>query len=395
MYFYLKQPNADKPTPIYLILYVKADKKNFKYSTGLKIHPDEWNAESRMPKAKRGAGGILNRRISVQLDKFVCFVDGLKSNLILSELRDLFDNEFRGKVTAKYLNDYFKEFIKEKKKLKSVGQESINKYNYLLDKLTAYQKKRKIKLKYQHLNESFYVDFIGFLRNRYDLYDNSLSRTFNFFKTFLLWSIRRGHPVSMDFKNVSVPKHDTDDIALSFQDLNTLESLKLTGADERARDVFLIGCYSGQRYSDYSVFESADVRSGMIIKRAEKTENPSYIPLHPKLKKLLDKYEWKLPTISSQKFNVNIQRVCKNAGFTELVKKVSFKGNHKKVEKLPRFKMVASHTARRTFITLSAERGMPDHVIMAITGIKDPKTLKKYKKVNKESVQDIADSIWG
>ena len=49
------------------------------------------------------------------------------------------------------------------------------------------------------------------------------------------------------------------------------------------RDMFLIGVYSGQRFSDYSVFEKADVRKGMIIKRAEKTETNSYIPLHPKL----------------------------------------------------------------------------------------------------------------
>ena len=42
--------------------------------------------------------------------------------------------------------------------------------------------------------------------------------------------------------------------------------------------------------------------------------------------------------------------------------------------------MVSSHTARRTFITLSAENNMPDHIIMKIVGISDPKTLIKYKK---------------
>ena len=54
----------------------------------------------------------------------------------------------------------------------------------------------------------------------------------------------------------------------------------------------------------------------MIIKRAEKTETHSFIPLHPKLKTLLDKYDWNLNSISSQKFNPNIQKICKMAGFT-------------------------------------------------------------------------------
>ena len=56
--------------------------------------------------------------------------------------------------------------------------------------------------------------------------------------------------------------------------------------------------------------------------------------------------------------------------------------------------MVGSHTARRTFITIAAEKLMPDHIIMAITGIRDPKTLNKYKKINKESITASAFRIF-
>ena len=148
--------------------------------------------------------------------------------------------------------------------------------------------------------------------------------------------------------------------------------------------------YSGQRYSDYSVFEKADVRDGMIVKRAEKTETHSYIPLHPKLERLLDKYNWELKTVSSQKFNKAIQEICRLAGFDEEVKKTRYFGQKKKIERFHRWEIVTSHTARRTFITLSSEKGMPDHIIMSITGIRDPKTLKKYKKVNLDSVMSQA-----
>ena len=56
--------------------------------------------------------------------------------------------------------------------------------------------------------------------------------------------------------------------------------------------------------------------------------------------------------------------------------------------------MVGSHTARRTFITIAAEKLMPDHIIMSITGIRDPKTLNKYKKINKESITASAFKIF-
>ena len=132
----------------------------------------------------------------------------------------------------------------------------------------------------------------------------------------------------------------------------------------------------------------------MIIKRAEKTETHSFIPLHPKLKSLLDKYDWDLHSIASQKFNPNIQKICKMAGFTEEIKNTVYYGAKKEVVIKQRWQMVASHTARRTFTTIAAEKMMPDHIIISITGIRDPKTLKRYKKVNKDSIMESAFNVF-
>ena len=82
------------------------------------------------------------------------------------------------------------------------------------------------------------------------------------------------------------------------------------------------------------------------------------------------------------------------AGFNEIIKNTIYKGSQKEVIKKQRWEMIGSHTARRTFITIAAEKMMPDHIIMAITGIRDPKTLNKYKKVNKQSIKDSAFNIF-
>ena len=47
-----------------------------------------------------------------------------------------------------------------------------------------------------------------------------------------------------------------------------------------------------------------------------------------------------------------------------------------------------------TFITIAAEKMMPDHIIISITGIRDSKTLKKYKKVNKDSIMESAFNVF-
>ncbi|WP_461644279.1 site-specific integrase [Labilibaculum euxinus] len=193
-----------------------------------------------------------------------------------------------------------------------------------------------------------------------------------------------------------VQKYQPDDIFLNDDEIRKLEIISLSDVKlEIVRDLFLIGVYSGQRFSDYSVFEKEDIHGEMIIKKAEKTETECFIPIHERLKILLDKYEWKLPSISGDRFNILIRKVCKLAGFEEKIKDIIYRGAEKIIIYKPKYEMVSSHTARRTFITLSSEKGMPDHIIMKITGIKEPKTLLKYKKTSQKSVVDSMQKYWG
>ena len=167
-----------------------------------------------------------------------------------------------------------------------------------------------------------------------------------------------GKKVSDDYKKIKINQRETGNIALTYEEIKILETMKLDHRLDLHRDMFLIGLYSGQRFSDYSVFEKADVRDGMIVKRAEKTETNSYIPLHSKLEKLLDKYDWQFRTISSQKFNKAIQKICKKARFNYEVKKTRYLGSKKMIERFQRWEVITSHTARRTFITLSSTKIM-------------------------------------
>ena len=120
----------------------------------------------------------------------------------------------------------------------------------------------------------------------------------------------------------------------------------------------------------------------------------SFIPLTDKLKSILDKYEWVLPKISSQKFNKRIQKICKKLEINEEIKFTYNKGNTRKEEIKQKWEKISSHTARRTYITRAAEDGVADHLIMAVCGIKDPKTLNKYKKINKETLFESTKGIF-
>ena len=394
MYFYLKNKNTNSKSLILLRYYVAKDKKLFQLSTKLSIKPSDWSFDNRMPIVKRGLASVESRQLTNKLnsisEKLQAVLLQYGKDVRVENLKEAFSP----KREKENVEDLFLEFIEERKLQGTVSKSSIQKYNVVFDKYQNFCAKGLTKYKILQLNDDFYVNFLSYMRHEHDLNDNTLSRYLNFFKTFVLWCSRKGIDINMDYKKVSVKKYEADGIALTAEDVKTLEQAVLTGAEEKARDLFLIGVYSGQRFSDYSVFDRADVQGKFIIKRAEKTEKHSYIPLHNKLKDLLDKYDWRLPKISSQKFNVRIQAVCKKLGFDEQIKKTTYRGKKKIVEVLPKWRMVASHTARRTYTTLACEAGIADHFVMAVTGIKDPKTLQKYKKLNKEMLFKSSASFW-
>jgi len=400
MFFYLKQPKSNKLTPIIIQYYVKKEKKLFVKSANISINPIDWSKENRLPRSKRGGDSYKNRRITDKLielnNKLQHVIDTHGNDLTIGHLKEYFNPNKESENKYVYIEDYFTAFIDEKIKVQQVGKPAIQKYKVVLSKILSFQEYTNKKYLLTDFDDTFFQDFIAFLRIEHNLYDNTLHRYINFFKTCLIWCARKGYKINEDYKNISIKRHETNHPHLTKKELKLLEEVELNKADDSARDLFLIGAYTGQRFSDYSIFEKADISSkgDAIVKKAKKTNTISYIPLHPKLKALLDKYEWRLPKISSQKFNKRIQKICKKIGLNNEIKEEREKGKYKNISIYPKWQMIGSHTARRTFITLMSEGGVSDHQIMKITGIKDAKTLKGYKKINMETLIDTTVKFW-
>lgn len=313
-------------------------------------------------------------------------------------LKELFDEEFKQiKRTTKtpFATDYFKHFMDSKKEQKKFTQLSIQKYDNLKNILIEFEKATGHRLRFSNINDDFFSKYTGHLRTERKYQDNTLARHIVFLKSYLNWCTRAGYNTKLDYQAFSSPTRESDHIALTKSELEQIEKVKLDSDQlEEARDLFLIGCYSGQRFSDYSVFEKADIQDGMIIKDSKKMKQKSFIPLHSKLQALLDKYEWVLPKLPAHEFIPLIRTICEKAKMIEDFKRIEYRGNKRETIIQPRYEMVGTHTARRTFITLAAERGIPDHEIMKVTGIRDVKTLHRYKKVNIENLKNSINKMW-
>jgi len=66
---------------------------------------------------------------------------------------------------------------------------------------------------------------------------------------------------------------------LSLAEIARMERLELAGRQARVRDLFLLGCYTGLRWSDLSTLEEATVRNGVLRKTMHKTKRQVAVPI--------------------------------------------------------------------------------------------------------------------
>lgn len=223
-------------------------------------------------------------------------------------------------------------------------------------------------------------------------------------------------PSDMFYRPTVKAQDKAAEIYLTNEELDALYNMELGGLKELVRDLFLIGCYTGQRFSDYSAITKDCVGAtskGVPVLRLTqvKTGKSVVIPiLNDKLVSLLEKYDYTVPEVVDVVFNRYIKDICKKlsesvpslAEFvpTLLTKtekeaeeagRMTFERDSKGRAIKPRYQLVMSHTARRTCITLmhlSGKYTVPQ--MMSVSGHTKPETFFKYLK---QSGDDDANSV--
>lgn len=181
---------------------------------------------------------------------------------------------------------------------------------------------------------------------------------------------------------------DKEIIFLDKSELQKIIDLDVSGAPylQRAKDAFLMLCYTGLRHSDIALNKS-HLRAGFVVKSTQKTDKVVRIPLHAAAKEILEKYDYELPKISQQKLNEYIKILARKAGITEPIEVVSYPGRAKKIEIKEKCDVISTHTGRRTFITYLLSEGLNVHEVMKMTGQSLP-VIMKYAGVIDKKLED-------
>ncbi len=170
---------------------------------------------------------------------------------------------------------------------------------------------------------------------------------------------------------------------------------KKVTAMRKAKDMFLIGAFTGLRYSDYSRLKPANIENGVIRIRNKKTGITTSVPVHWVVQEIIDNgYDFDHP-LFEQKLNDQIKDVAKLAGLDdEVLINRNVGGQDVEIIK-KRYELVSSHTARRSFATNAYRAGIPSIAIMKVTGHKRESTFLRYIRITeKENAEMLKSSTF-
>ena len=235
--------------------------------------------------------------------------------------------------------------------------------------------------------------------------DGTIGRFMKQLKAMLRAAETRGYAVNPAYKSTEFKAQtlDIDAIYLTMQEIEAIEGLDLSlyhpesGHDnqiELARDIFMIGVWTAQRVSDYNNIGRHNIRTIIIDGKEQpivsiqqqKTGHFVEIPCNSKLQAILEKYPDGIPHISEQWLNKYVKILGKLAGIDEMIEIKESRGGEIVTQYYPKYKLICTHTARRTGATLMYLSGIPIYDIMKVTGHRSVATLEKYIRADKLDV---------
>ena len=87
--------------------------------------------------------------------------------------------------------------------------------------------------------------------------------------------------------------------------------------------------------------------------------------------------------------------MCKPVEINDPIERIRYRGAEKISNMYPKYKVISAHTGRKTFATLSLEKGIPAETVMKITGHSDYKSFQRYVKVTEERKRNEMHKAWG
>lgn len=413
--FFLRT-KLDKLAPVYMRI-TDTGGVNLIVKTSFKMVPSYWNEKKQTCKDNILDTEVFTKKKAKEIeDKFTELKDkilfesyDLKGPVTLDWLNETvykyFNKDVPKNETLRQYIDRFYEEAKAGTRLASVG---TTKRRYAYETLRSlkgtklsfemFQDETGRKSNFNDITIDWYNDFLAFYYKR-GCGANYIGKHIKNLKTIMRQAREEGlhNNAEIERRSFKALSEPSESIYLTEKEVAAMYAKDLSdnAVYAKVRDVFLCGVYTAQRYSDYSrinkdmIKEEDGVRYIELIQ--QKTGEKCLIPMRPELETILSRYDYTLPKTFEQKINFNIKEVGKLCGIKEGIVTETFKSGMKVKKTTLKYKLIKTHTARRTGCTLMYLAGVQPIDIMKVSGHKTEKEFLKYIKVGKkETAMNLA-----
>lgn len=381
----------------YLVLrYQYAHGVEVKYSVGAKVAESEWDAQKQRAIQKTKFGGNLELNARLNRLEQACLDIYMENNrgkispedfrkALAVRIGDAAPEKVNVPQPSTFL-EFINEYYLERTQRPGAKKGTLEVLHRVKIKIEDYARDRRCKLEFSEINEAFYRDFYKWLHALpSNLSINYVGKTFEVLKQYVREAESKNLHTDRFYINFRLPKTTVVKITLTFEQLERLNALNLSDTPhlEKTRDLFLIGAYTGLRYSDFTRIRPEHITDHkgekLIVLTTQKTSQMVSVPLHPVLDAVLSKYGYTSPNVVNQRMNRYLKDLGQMIGLTEqkMINK-TVGGKRLEVKKYV-WEMLTTHVARRSFATnYYQEYPTLINSIMQITGHSTEQAFRKY-----------------
>ena len=395
-------------TPI--IARVSFSGKSFKYYIGESIPVKYWNFENQHVRQTMAFVDYIH--INHLIDKIPPVVSKIHLEFKTEGVNPSV-TQFKTRLAARLSDDseseslltFFDKFIESKRSQRA--ENTIKKYITCKNQIIKYSKAKGKTLFFNDINLSFYNDFLAYLYNTLKHSQNTAGKAITIIKAVMNEAVQLGLTKNQFFKTKSfkAPSAKTTKVYLTETEIQTIYNYDFSDNAklDRVRDILIIGCYTGLRFSDVTRIKKENILARhykgkdvqIISITAKKTDKQTIVPLKPIVQKIFRKYTIKdnlmIPrAISNQKMNDYIKDVVKAAGIKQTVEIIVNESGQSVAKIFEKWQLVSSHTCRRSFATNALLSGMEKQRIMNITGHVKEKDFDSYVCLTKEELSILS-----
>lgn len=190
-------------------------------------------------------------------------------------------------------------------------------------------------------------------------------------KSIVLFGLQNGQIKENPFTGIKIGRKANKVRFLSEDEVSQIKRKRMpTEGLEHVKDIFLFQCYTALSYCDMALLEPGDFQtsgSGFVFieKPRKKTGVPFLVVLLPEALAIARKYDYHLPVISNQRYNVNLKEIAMLCGIE---------------------KTLHSHVGRHTAATFLLNKGVPMEIVAKVLGHSTTAQTRHYAKLLDDSV---------